>query len=144
MTDGSGVSPPSVVSLIVCDQILDDRLSNKKSAIGLFNTILVSTLPVRVPPISVMAAVTSIRGRVDLELRLVRDADDLVVLSTSGAIEAASPLATVDLVFTLQNIQFPTAGQYAFEILAGAALLSRRKLHIVHKLPEQPRDSAGE
>lgn len=126
-------SPPSVVSLIVCDQILDDRLSNKKSAIGLFNTIIVSSLPVRVPPVSVMAAVTSIHGRTNLELRLVRDADDEVLLSTSGEIEAGSPLATVDLIFTLQNIQFPTAGQYAFELWAGADLLGRRKLQLVHK-----------
>ncbi len=129
-------SPPSIVSLIICDQILDDRLSNKKSAIGLFNTIIVSAVPVRVPPLCVMAAVTSIHGKTNLELRLVRDADNEVMLSTSGEIEAGSPLATVDLIFTLQNIQFPTAGQYAFELWSGNEMLGRRKLQLVHKPSE--------
>ena len=135
MLEHSSPIPPTLVSLILCEQIIDDRITNKKSAIGLFNMILVPTLPVTLHQMVVLASLTEIEGQVDLELRLIRDTDNAVLFRTQGPVKAPSPLATVDLVFRMQGIKIPVAGQYAFEVLFAGELLSRRRFQVLQHSP---------
>jgi hypothetical protein len=132
------VAPPTLVALLICDQIIDDRFSNKKSAIGLFNTVLVASFPTRVHQLVVLASLTEITARTPLELRLVRDSDTSVLMATQGFVDAPNPLATVDLVFGMQGIQIPTPGQYAFELLASGEPLGRRRFQVVTGQQRQP------
>jgi hypothetical protein len=129
--EGSLVAPPTLVALLICDQIIDDRLTNKKSAIGLFNTVLVPAVPTRIHQLTILAALTEITAKTPLELRLVRDSDTAVLMATQGFVEAPNPLATVDLVFSMQGIHIPTAGQYAFELLAVGEPLGRRRFQVL-------------
>lgn len=132
MRENVGTTPPTLVSLLLCDQIIDDRLTNKKSAIGLFNVTIVASTPSRVQNMTVMATLTEITRPSQVELRLVRDADNAILLSTQGTVDAPDPLSTVELVFALQGIVLPSTGQFAFEVLSGAELLGRRRFAVVH------------
>lgn len=136
----SGVKP-SVVSMLICDQVIDDKITNKKSAIGLFNIIMVPKLPMTIPQIAVLISVTEIAGPSELELRLVRDSDNEVIFQTRGKINAPDPLATVDLVFAMQGLKLPQAGQHAFEVLSDNEILSRRRFHIRALQPGQKPDA---
>jgi len=139
MTEQPSPSVPSLVSLLLCDQIIDDKLSNKKSAIGLFNMIVVPQVPTAIHQLAIMASLTEITGRVELELRLMRDDDNQVLFSSKGHVEAPDPLAVVDLVFAMQGLRIPAAGQYAFEILCRGEILGRRRFRmIVRELPGPP------
>jgi len=129
---------PTLVSFLICDQVIDDRLSNKKSAIGIFNTILVPKVPTSVQQMAILASVTEIAGRAELELRLVRDADNQVLFSGRGAVEAPNPLAVVDLLFGIQGLRIPEAGQYAFELLSEGEILGRRRFQVLVRPPPTP------
>ena len=67
--------------------MIDDKLSNKKSAIGIFNTILVAKVPTVIHQMAILASLTEIARRVEVELRLIRDTDDAVLFSGRGAVE---------------------------------------------------------
>ncbi|MCH8964204.1 MAG: hypothetical protein IIB58_04525, partial [Planctomycetes bacterium] len=54
---------PDVLSLLVCDQILIDRLTGKTSLIGMFSTIGAARFPVRHPQLCVFASLTDGRGK---------------------------------------------------------------------------------
>ncbi len=138
MDEHRNVTVPTLVSILICDQVIDDKLSNKKSAIGIFNTILVPKVPTAIQHMAILASVTEISGKVEMELRLVRDSDDAVVFSGKGAVEAPNPLAVVDLLFAMQGIQVPEAGQYAFELLSGGELLGRRRFQVIVRPPQAP------
>ncbi len=138
MSEQKEKAAPSLVSLLICDQVIDDKLSNKKSAIGIFNTIIVPKVPVVIHQMAILASVTEIAGRVELEIRLVRDTDNAVLFSGKGNVEAPDPLAIVDLLFAMQGLKIPEAGQYAFEILSGAALLGRRRFQVWVRPPSTP------
>ncbi len=140
MSEPASRPPPSVVVLLICDQIIDDRQTNKKSAIGLFNTVVVPRAPVRVGQMAVLATLTEICGPTPLELRLVFDRDDRVLLRARGEVNAPNPLAMVDLVFTLRGVQIPELGQYAFELLCGEELLARRRFHVLKAQARQQPD----
>lgn len=135
--------PPTLVSILICDQVIDDKLTNKKSAIGIFNMVYAAEFPSRMAQINVLASVTEISGRVPLELRLARDADNSTVFSTRGQVEAPNPLVTVDLVFNLQGLQIPEPGQYAFELLCEGDLLGRRRFQVMPR-PSAKHPPAGE
>jgi hypothetical protein len=129
---------PTLVSFLICDQVIDDRLSNKKSAIGIFNTILVPKVPTSIQQMAILASVTEIAGRAELEIRLVRDADNQVLFSGRGAVEAPNPLAVVDLLFGIQGLRIPEAGQYAFELLSEGEILGRRRFQVLVRPPPAP------
>jgi hypothetical protein len=135
MSDKPSIALPTLVSLLICDQVIDDRMTKKKSAIGLFNTILVPALPTRLQQLAVMATLTEITARTPLRLRLVRDDDNTVLMQTRGHVEAPNPLAMVDLVFAMQGVPIANAGQYAFELHSGDELLGRRRFQVVVKQP---------
>jgi len=129
---------PTLVSFLICDQVIDDRLSNKKSAIGIFNTILVPKVPTSIQQMAILASVTEIAGRAEMEIRLVRDADNQVLFSGRGAVEAPNPLAVVDLLFGIQGLRIPEAGQYAFELLSEGEILGRRRFQVLVRPPPTP------
>lgn len=131
MDNQSPAALPTLISLLLCDQVIDDRMTNKKSAIGLFNTIMVNSTPARLPHLAVMATLTEIGSRMPLELRLVSDSDNETLIATHGAVEAPNPLAMVDLVFAMQGVQIPRPGQFAFELYATDQILGRRRFQVM-------------
>ena len=138
MNERRSITVPTLVSLLVCDQVIDDKLSHKKSAIGLFNTVLVPSVPTRVFQLAVMATLTEIAGRTPLQLRLVRDDDNHVLMQTRGHVDAPNPLAMVDLVFAMQGVPIAQPGQYAFELLSEGELLGRRRFQVIVGRPRPP------
>ena len=135
MDEQRSAANPTVVSFLICDQVIDDKLSNKKSAIGIFNTILVPKMPTSIHQMAILASVTEIAGRAELEIRLIRDTDNQVLFSGKGAVEAPNPLAGVDLLFAMQGLRIPEAGQYAFELLCNSEILGRRRFQVIVRPP---------
>ena len=132
---------PTLVALLICDQVIDDRLTNKKSAIGLFNAVLVARFPATVQQLVVLAAVTEITGQAEVELRLIRDTDNHVLFTAKEVVvHSQSPLATVDLVFALRGVVIPTPGAYAMELLSHGELLGRRRFQVFQRVAA---DAAG-
>ncbi len=139
MNPRESASAPTLVSLVICDQVIDDKLTNKKSAIGIFNTVLVPKTPTTINQLALLASITEINGRAELEIRLVNDGDDSVLFSGRGAVDAPDPLAVVDLLFAMQGLHIPAPGQYAFEILSRGELLGRRRFQVLTRpLPTPP------
>jgi len=138
MDERESPTVPSVVSLVLCDQVIDDRLSDKKSAIGIFNTVLVPQFPAVINQMAILASVTEISGRADVELRLVRDSDNAVLFSGHGPVEAPNPLAVVDLLFAIHGVRIPEPGQYAYEIVCQQAILARRRFQVLSRPPARP------
>jgi hypothetical protein len=148
LPDQSPAPTPTLVSLLLCDQVIDDKLTNKKSAIGLFNMIVVQQMPAVINQMAVLASLTEITGKPQLELRLMRDADEHVVFSSKGFVNAPNPLAVVDLVFGMRGVRVESPGQYAFEVLHDGDILGRRRFQVVvaQRPPQQqqpPNDAPG-
>ena len=128
---------PTLVSILICDQVIDDRMTNKKSAIGLFNAIVAQSLPSQIQHMAVMVTLTEVTGKTPLEIRLVRDSDNAVILQTQGHVESPNPLGMIDLVFNLQGVAIQTAGPYAYEVLSGGEPLGRRRFSVMIVQPRQ-------
>ena len=64
---------PSGLAIVVCDQIIEDKATNKKSLIGIFNNIASQTFPCRHPQLSVFVSLTEGHGNYDARMRIANE-----------------------------------------------------------------------
>lgn len=121
---------PKVLAMIICDTVIEDVESHKKSLIGIFDHVHTPTLPGIVNELNVYLSLTDGRGVIPVELRCIRASDELELFQTDGEVEFHDPLAVVDLHFRFQSCEFPDEGWYRFQILCVGELLQERKFAV--------------
>lgn len=102
---------PIVLALILCDTVIREANTNKLSLIGTFNGIFSNNFPCTHPSLSVYIAITEGRGRVQCKLRMTALHDNSIVFDLPGQIDFGGPAHVGELVFQLQQIQFPDPGR---------------------------------
>ncbi len=128
---------PIAEALIICDEIINEAGTNKKSLIGTFNGIVSDHFPMQHPKICVYAAMTNGRGEMSGELRCLRVEDQLEIFKAAGAFQFADPNQVVEIGFNFRNIVFERPGLYTFELLAGDELLLEKRFHVA-EFTQQP------
>jgi len=128
---------PIGLAIVICDQIIEDKLTNKKSLIGIFNQIATQSFPCRHPQVSVFVALTDGRGECAARLRIVHDESNHVVAEVNGNIQFPDAHTVVELNFGLVGLVFPEPGIYAIEFYCDDALVLERRFHVIHIKPPQ-------
>jgi hypothetical protein len=103
------------LALIVCDEVIEDKLTSKKSLIGMFNRITAIEFPCKHLGLHVFVSLTGGRGERNVELRCVDQSNLKPLFGAKGKIKFINPNAIVEINFHLQNAVFPKPGKYAFE-----------------------------
>jgi hypothetical protein len=122
---------PSVKAILICDQIIHELGTNKKSLIGIFEDIHLNAFPARYPRIAVYVNLTDAHGKYSLELRLVNTVDGTQMGSgRTPEVEIDSPLRTCEFALQIQNLVFTMPGKYEFQILANNSLLATKTFNV--------------
>ena len=121
---------PHVLAMIICDMVIDDRISSKKSLIGLFDAIATTALPCTVNELHVFLALTDGYGTLEARLRCARASNDEELFSTVQEVRFPDPLAVIELNLGFCGCEFPEAGEYRFQLYAEQTLLCERKFHV--------------
>jgi hypothetical protein len=128
---------PSGLAIVVCDQIIEDKLTGKKSLIGIFNQIGTQNFPCRHPQVCVFVSLTEGRGRCGARLRIIHDESNHVVAEVKGNIEFSDVHVVVELNFNLVGLVFPEPGTYSIEFYCDDALVLERRFNVIHIEPPQ-------
>ena len=122
---------PSIKAMLICDQIIHEAGTNKKSLIGIFEDIHVPSFPARYPRVGVYVNLTDAHGKYQLELRLVQVNDSKQVNRVkTPEVEIDSPLRTCEFALQIQNLVFPEPGKYEFHVLANGELLATKSFNV--------------
>jgi hypothetical protein len=121
---------PEILAMIICDTVIEDVESGKKSLIGLFDHVHTSHLPSVVNELNVFLSLTDGHGQHSAELRCVNTATEEELFRTEGEVEFPDPLSVVDLHFRFQGCEFPEEGEYRFQFFCEGELLRERKFHV--------------
>lgn len=123
---------PDILSLIVCDQIITDRVSGKQSLIGMFSTVHAARFPVTQPQMCVYVAMTEGRGKTPITIRIV-DSEEArpPVVRGEGAVHFKDPRAIANLTLQFYGLTFPEPGEYRVQILCDGTLLREARLLLV-------------
>ncbi len=136
--------PPDVLAMLVCDQIITDRLTGKQSLIGMFSKVHARGFPASHPQLCVFVALTEGYGRTELTIRIV-DSNDVrpPIVEGKGRVEFHNPRAIANLALQFHGLVFPEPGEYRVQLYCRGELLREARLHLLRFRPRRVTGSGG-
>ena len=130
--------PPDVLAMLVCDQIITDRLTGKQSLIGMFSKVHARGFPASHPQLCVFVALTEGYGRTELTIRIV-DSNDArpPIVEGKGRVEFQNPRAIANLALQFHGLVFPEPGEYRVQLYCRGELLREARLHLLRFRPRR-------
>jgi len=123
---------PVVLAVLLCDQIIMDAGSGKKSLIGIFDQITVGRFPAAHHRMAVYARLTDGRGRYTFRIDIVpMETEELVAQIPIGPLDWQDPMTPLDVVGEIVGLRLPTAGRYEVRIFANEAYLAHTSFAVV-------------
>ncbi|MDD5218413.1 MAG: hypothetical protein PHS88_09970 [Candidatus Omnitrophica bacterium] len=130
---------PKTNAMLICDYVITEQGSNKKSLIGVFENIAATTFPCIHPSLSVYIKMTEGQGNYRFRLELVDLKNNNVIGKgeTPKDIQLTNPLTAHELVFNLKGLRFAHPGEYEFRIFANDKIFGQKTFVVT----EQPRNN---
>lgn len=124
--------PPEVLAMILCDLIITDAESSKKSLIGLFDRVESTAMPCVVHELHVYLSLTDGHGSLPVTIACVAVDEGEEMFRGNAQVDFTDPLQVVELHFVFPNAQFPRPGEYRFQFLTDGQLLRERKFFVTY------------
>jgi hypothetical protein len=123
---------PSVtcVSIIICDDIFEDKGTNKKALWGTFNYVSSMEVPVTHPRMCLFVTITNGRGVRNIGVSIEKASSSEPIIEINGPMQFSSPLDIVDLSLSLHNLVFPEFGKYWVTVKDEGRILSQRSFTV--------------
>jgi len=118
---------PAPLAMVICDDVIDDRRTGKKSLIGIFSNIYAQKVPCSHARLNVFLSLTEGIGDYDMKVRCVKVGEEKEIMSMGGPIKFANPNQIVEFNFEILGLIFPDYGDYRFEILCNNKPVIARK-----------------
>jgi len=116
---------PSVVAMLVCDHVITEVGTNKKSLIGVFENFFSTQFPAVLARISVYVKLADAFGKYQFKLRLVRLKDESLVAEIGIDAEVKDSSHYSELALNMGNLPLPAPGKYEFQLYANDVYLHR-------------------
>jgi len=119
---------PIINAMLVCDQVISEEGSHKKSLIGIFGNISAVKFPCVHHSLYVYIKLTEANGKYKFHLELVdlETGSDIARTAIPDEIEIKNPLISHDLVFNLRGLKFDRPGKYEFRIFANEEIVGQK------------------
>ncbi len=124
----SFIPVPKANAMLICDYVITEHETGKKSLIGVFETISTKQFPVVHHALSVYVKLTDANGTYLFQLDLA-DLKSNTVLNKCqipNEIKISNPLKSSELVFNLHGLKFPHPGDYEFRIYANGRIFGQK------------------
>lgn len=129
---------PKANAMLVCDYVITEHGTKKKSLIGIFENIGTESFPFIHSALSVYIKLTDAMGSFKFRLELIHLSTQK--LAGQGEIPSPvtlpSPLLSHELVFNLRGLRFSDPGDYEFRIYANDRIFGQKKFVVGLIRPE--------
>jgi len=132
---------PKTNAMLVCDYVITEQGTNKKSLIGIFENISAARFPCTHGSLSVYIKLTEGNGTYRFRLEMVDLQTDTVIGKGEIPREVTiqNPLSAHELVFNLKTLRFAHAGEYEFRIYANDRIFGQKSFKVsAMNRPEVP------
>ncbi len=139
----SDLVKPSVQAFLVCDSIIIDSLTGKKSIIGAFTHLWAKTFPCQHPQMGVYFCLNDAEGSYQFEIELIYlDKDQTVGKGAISPIEIKNRLETHDFGLNIATLVFPGPGRYEFRLFANGQFITQKDFYVIQQeLTTNPENS---
>lgn len=131
---------PMGLALLVCDTHIQDKHTNKRTLVGLFDRLFAAKFPCVHPKLSIFVALTSAHGEYDCEVTCRHAIGQHIAFSVKGRVRFQDPLQVVEIPFDVQGVRFEQAGEYWLECKVDDIPVMMRRIFVVQKDPKQAKN----
>lgn len=125
-------SNPSIQAFLVCDSVIEDSLTKKKSLIGIFTHLQAVTFPFQHHQVGLYFCLTDAEGTYHLEIDLVYvNTDQLVCRASLPDIAIQDRLQIADFGINLPALLFPAPGRYEFRLRMNGRVIAQKDFHVI-------------
>ena len=125
---------PIVQAFVVCDTVIIDSLTGKKSIIGAFTHLWAQSFPCQHPQMGVYFCLTDAQGSYQFEIQLAYlDKDQIVGKAALSPIEIKDRLEIHDFGLNIPAIIFPGPGRYEFRLYADGQFITQKDFQVIQK-----------
>lgn len=133
---------PLGLALIVCDTLIEDRFTGKKSLVGLFEGLHAASFPCMHPAMSILVELTNVSGKQTCRLLCKHDDGETVAFEARGDLNCPDPGKVVQIAFGFRSVRFPKPGIYWLNFLVDDLPVMSRPLAILQRAPQPPQQAA--
>jgi hypothetical protein len=119
---------PSVVAMLICDQIITEQVTNKKTLIGVFDKLSSPNFPTMMPRLAIYVKLADAAGDYLFRLRIVKLKDESPLAELRLAAQVADTEEYTELAINMPFL-VPERGKYEFQLYAGENYLHRVTMH---------------
>ncbi len=135
------IEAPIGIGLIPCDTLIQDRITGKKSLIGVFDHIYSPRFPLVPRPFYVLVSLAGRNGTYPFTLELSGEKERQVIFQVKGKVTLPSPAEPMDMVFPLQGVQFPFPDLYWLKFKVAGETLMIRPLQVSQKASSKEQEA---
>lgn len=121
---------PMGLALVLCDSIIEDRHTGKKSLIGLFDRLAANNFPCSHPHLSILVSLTSGKGEYDCQIVCQNIETGEFAFRGEGKFQLQSPTQIVDIAFNFHGVRFPSPGIYNLQFLVDDFPVMTRRIFL--------------
>ncbi len=121
---------PVPLAMVLCDTIIIDKRTEKKSLIGTFSNIYTKKFPFRANHFSIYISLTDGHGEYDGSL-VCSDSANNEIFRAKGSIAFPGGAKTVvEMVYDIGGLIFPEEGVYNFSLFCGETIVISRECRV--------------
>lgn len=123
---------PSIQALLVCDTVIEDIMTRKKSLIGLFTHLQAHAFPFQHPQLGLYFCLTDAQGTYQFDMTLVYlNNDEIVAQASLPGVEITDRLQISDFGVNIPALVFPAPGRYEFRLSIDRQVIAQKDFHVV-------------
>jgi hypothetical protein len=123
---------PTMNAMLLCDSIITEVGTNKKSLIGIFENIFAPIFPCKHYHLSVYVKFGSAQGKYRFRVELIDVSTDKIIgKGEIPELNVPDKLGTYELAFNLIGLQFEHEGRYEFRIFADDKMFANKTFGVL-------------
>lgn len=115
---------PTVLALLICESVIHDAETQKKTIVGVFDRILSGVTPQSIN-LGIYAKLVEGSGQYTFKIRMVNLKDETPVVQVPIQANWALPQAPFELGVNFRGLVIPEFGNYEFQLYANDIYLGR-------------------
>ena len=129
MTD---ILKPTVQAFLVCDQVIEDSLTKKKSLIGIFTHLQAASFPFQHQQMGLYFCLTDADGLYHFDIDLIYlNSEQLICRATLPNLEIGDRLQISDFGINIPLLIFPAPGRYEFRLRMEGHLIAQKDFNVM-------------
>ncbi|HNN43936.1 MAG TPA: hypothetical protein PKL10_16680 [Nitrospira sp.] len=127
---------PSIQAFLVCDSVIEDSLTKKKSLIGLFTHLQAMTFPFQHHQLGLYFCMTDAEGTYHFDIDLMHvNTDQLVCRASLPDIVIGDRLQIADFGINVPALLFPSPGRYEFRLRVNGRVIAQKDFSVIQVTP---------